>query len=72
MARVDFNNDYFVAGGGLKQGDPLCPILFNLIGEVFTKMLCKAAGKNLIQGLLPQVTPSGVISLQCADDTIIP
>jgi hypothetical protein len=60
-----------VAGKGLKQGDPLSPILFNLIGEFFTKMLLKAASRNFIQRLLPQVIPGGIISLQYADDTIL-
>jgi hypothetical protein len=60
-----------VAGKGLKQGDPLSPILFNFIAEVFTKTLAKAASNNLIKGLLPQVVPGGVISLQYADDTIL-
>jgi hypothetical protein len=67
----DSNSSYFVAGKGLKQGDPLSPILFNYIADVFTKILYKAARNNLISGLLPSVVPGGVISLQYADDTIL-
>jgi hypothetical protein len=67
----DQNSEYFVAGKGLKQGDPLSPILFNFVAEVFTKTLAKAASHNLIKGLLPQVVPGGIISLQYADDTIL-
>jgi hypothetical protein len=67
----DVNSNYVVAGKGLKQGDPLSPILFNFMSDVFTKILYKAASNNLIQGLLPQVVPGGVISLQYADDTIL-
>ena len=66
----DFNSSFFKAGKGLKQGDPSSPILFNFVADVFTKMLCKAASNGLIRGLLPQVVPGGVISLQYADDTI--
>jgi hypothetical protein len=33
-------------------------------------MLLKAADSNLIKGLLSHVMPSGVASLQYADDTI--
>jgi hypothetical protein len=67
----DTNGHYFKASRGLKQGDPCSPILFNLVADVFTKMLSKAASTGLIRGLLPQVVPSGVISLQYADDTIL-
>jgi hypothetical protein len=54
----------------LKQGDPSSPILFNLVVDVFTKMLSKAAAR-WISGLFPQVAPGGVISLQYADETIL-
>ena len=67
----DVNNSYLVAGHGLKQGYPFSPILFNLVSNVFTKMLLKAANNNLICGMLPLVTPDGVISLQYVDDTIL-
>jgi retron-type reverse transcriptase len=60
----DINNNYFVAGKGLKQGDPLSPILYNLVADVFSKILFKAASRNFIQGLLSNVIPGGVISLQ--------
>jgi hypothetical protein len=45
--------------------------LFNLVADVFSKILFKAATNHLICGLLPQAIPGGVISLQYADDTII-
>jgi hypothetical protein len=31
----------------------------------------KAAGNNLITGLMPQVVEGGIISLQYADDTML-
>jgi hypothetical protein len=67
----DENGPFFKAGKGLKQGDPSSPILFNLVADVFSKMLSKAVAARLIRGLLPQVVPGGVISLQYADDTIL-
>ena len=67
----DENRSYFRASKGLKQGDPSSPILFNLVADVFSKMLMKAASAGLIKGLLPQVVPGGVISIQYADDTIL-
>lgn len=65
------NSSYFSVGKGLRQGDPLSPLLFNLVADVFTKMLSKAAAHNLIEGLLPNVQDGGIISLQYADDTLL-
>jgi hypothetical protein len=61
----------FVTGKGLRQGDPLSPLLFNFVIDVFTRMLNKAASHNLIRGLCSNHIPGGVISLQYADDTIL-
>ena len=58
----DENSSYFKVGKGLKQGDPCSPILFNLVADVFSKMLFKAADVGLIRGLLPQVVDGGIIS----------
>jgi hypothetical protein len=63
--------NFFTTGRGLRQGDPLSPLLFNFIVDVFTRMLSKAASHNLIRGLFPEHVPGGVISLQYADDTIL-
>ena len=49
----DQNSTYFKPGKGLRQGDPLSPLLFNLVADIFTRMLVKDARNNLIVGLLP-------------------
>jgi hypothetical protein len=50
---------YFKPGKGLRQGDPLSPLLFNLVGDAFSKMLSKAASKGLVQGLLGDFKEGG-------------
>uniref|UniRef100_A0A453BVE3 Reverse transcriptase domain-containing protein n=1 Tax=Aegilops tauschii subsp. strangulata TaxID=200361 RepID=A0A453BVE3_AEGTS len=67
----DTNGPHFVGGKGLKQGDPHSPLLFNLVADVFSKMLVKAVNNGLIGGLLPHAIPGGVVSLQYVDDTIL-
>jgi acylphosphatase len=44
----------FKTSKGLRQGDPLSPLLFNLVVDALTKMLSKAIGKGLVRGLLDQ------------------
>ena len=61
----------FVSGKGLKQEDPLSPILFNLVADVFSKILQKAALKKNMSGVLPHVISGGIMSLQYSDDTLL-
>jgi len=62
---------FFKPGKGLQQGDPLSPLLFNLVADIFPRMLMKAARQGLISGLLPQVVEGGVISLQYSNNTLL-
>jgi hypothetical protein len=41
----------------LRQGDPLSPLLFNLVVDVLTRMLIKASNANLIRGLCYNLCP---------------
>lgn len=54
---------YFKPGKGLRQGDPLSPFLFNLVGDVFSRMLDKSVQGGLIQGVLQDFRVGGIVSL---------
>jgi hypothetical protein len=56
----DETSSYFKPGKGLREGDPLSPLLFNLVVDVFTRMLSKVANKGYITGLLSSLHPGGV------------
>ena len=62
---------YFVSSKGVRQGDPLSPILFHLAADCLARMVRKAQRENLITGLADNLIPGGVILLQYADDTIV-
>jgi hypothetical protein len=62
---------YFQSHKGVRQGDPLSPILFNFVADCLTRMIIKAQLNGLVTGLVKHLIPSGVDVLQYADNTII-
>ncbi|XP_017245327.1 uncharacterized protein LOC108216978 [Daucus carota subsp. sativus] len=61
----------FTPERGLRQGDPLSPLLFNLVGEVLHCMLVKAEEAGVFQGIRLGNEGGTVSHLQYADDTVI-
>jgi hypothetical protein len=51
----------FLPGKGLRQGDPLSPILFNLVVDVLSMMLYKTASADLIRGMGYDLIQGGVM-----------
>ncbi|WVZ53529.1 hypothetical protein U9M48_004457, partial [Paspalum notatum var. saurae] len=71
---VKVNNDvgrYFQTNKGLRQGDPLSPILFNLVVDMLAIFITRAKENGQVQGLLPHLVDGGLSILQYADDTIL-
>jgi hypothetical protein len=62
---------YFQTKKGLRQGDPLSPILFNLVVDMLAIFIARAKEDGQIQGLIPHLVDDGLSILQYADDTII-
>jgi hypothetical protein len=64
-------SQYFRTFQGLRQGDPLSPMLFHLVADVLGALMRKAAKKNKIKGLMSHLIEEGIRHIQYADDTIL-
>ena len=71
---VKVNDDIgknFQTKKGLRQGDPLSPLMFNLVADMLAILIARAREDGQISGLIPHLIDDGLSVLQCADDTII-
>jgi hypothetical protein len=62
---------FFQNARGVRQGDPLSPILFDFVVDALAAMLSKANKAGHIQGVVPHLIPGGITHLQYADDTMV-
>ncbi|WVZ53069.1 hypothetical protein U9M48_004057 [Paspalum notatum var. saurae] len=62
---------YFQTKKGLRQGDPLSPILFNIVADMLAILINRAKVDGQISGVVPHLVDGGLFVLQYADDTII-
>ena len=56
---------------GLRQGDPLSPILFNIVADMLAILINRAKVQGQIKGVIPHLIDDGLSILQYADDTIL-
>lgn len=56
---------------GLRQGDPLPPILFNLVSDTLASVFDRAKDFGWLSDLTPQLVPGGLTHHQYVDDTVI-
>jgi hypothetical protein len=56
---------------GLRQGDPLFPMLFNLVAEVLATLFRKASEQGKIRGVMTHLIPEGITHIQYVGDTIL-
>jgi hypothetical protein len=62
---------FFNTYKGLRKGDPLSPLLLNLVSDALATMFENAKRAGQIRGLVPNLIEGGLTHLQYADDTII-
>lgn len=62
---------YFRTHQGLRQGDPLSPLLFDLVVDVLAILVGRAVDQGLLTGLAKDQAEGDVVVLQYADDTIL-
>jgi hypothetical protein len=56
---------------GLRQGDPLSPMLFNIVADMLAIIIERAKVDGHIEGVVPHLVDGGLSILQYADDTIL-
>ena len=71
---VKVNDDighYFQSKKGVRQGDPLSHILFNVVVDMLAVLITRAKDLGQFRGVVPHLVDGGLSILQYADDTII-
>jgi hypothetical protein len=56
---------------GVRQGDPISPLLFNFMADALSAMIDAASRAGHIKGVVSHLIQGGVTHLQYADDTIL-
>jgi hypothetical protein len=62
---------FFSTHKGLRQGDPLSPILFNIVADMLAVLFARAKEEHQFNGIVPHSIDGGLSILQYADDTVV-
>jgi len=62
---------YFQTRKGLRQGNPMSPILFNIVVDMLAILIARAKEAGLVEGVIPNLIQDGLSILQYADDIVI-
>jgi len=71
---IKVNDDvghFFQTKKGVRQGDPLSPILFNLVVDMLAILIFRAKSNGQIKGVVPHLVDDGLSIIQYVDDTIL-
>jgi hypothetical protein len=55
----------------VRHGDPLSPILFNIVVDILAILFNRAKTEGQISGVIPHILDDGLSILQYANDTIL-
>jgi hypothetical protein len=55
----------------VRHGDPLSPILFNIVVDISAILFNRAKTEGQISGVIPHILDDGLSILQYANDTIL-
>ncbi|WOH13938.1 hypothetical protein DCAR_0933451 [Daucus carota subsp. sativus] len=64
-------SEEFIPSRGLRQGDPLSPLLFDLVGEGLSTLLMQGIRCDIFRGISIKGVPNQISHLQFADDVIL-
>jgi hypothetical protein len=67
----DIVGQNFQTKKGVRQGDPLSPLLFNIVVDMLAVIINKAKSKGQIKGVILDLTNDGLSILQYVNDTIL-
>jgi retron-type reverse transcriptase len=62
---------YFQTKKGVRQGNPLSPISFNIAVDMLAILISRAKDSDQVHGVVPHLVDEGLSILQYADDTTI-